>query len=129
MIADSTTDLMTLEEVAGYLRVTRRTMYRLLKDDGIPAIKVGRQWRFDRNSVDDWLRQNSTKSTASILVVDDDKQICTFFEDTLETTGLLVTTTTDPLKGLELVKAQDYDLAFIDLKMPGMDGAGLFKRI
>lgn len=123
------TDLMTLDEVATYLRITRRTMYRLLKDEGIPAIKVRRQWRFDRSSIDDWLRQNSNKITASILAVDDDKDICAFFEDALEGTGVLVTTTADPFKGLELVKTYDYDLVFIDLKMPGMDGAELFKQI
>ena len=123
------TDLMTLEELAGYLRLTKRTMYRLLKEDELPAIKVGRQWRFDRDSIDDWLRHNSTKTTANILVIDDDETIGSLFKDTLETTGLAVTTTRDSHKGLELIKANDYDLVFIDLKMPGMDGAELFRQI
>ena len=123
------TDLMTLEEVAAYLRITRRTMYRLLKEDGIPAIKVGRQWRFDRDSIDDWLRQNSTKTAAGILVIDDDETIRSLFRDTLETSGLTVTTTGDSYEGLELIKGCDYDLVFIDLKMPGMDGAELFRQI
>ena len=120
---------MTLDEVAGYLRITRRTMYRLLKENNIPAIKVGGQWRFDRNSIDDWLRHNSTKTAGNILVIDDDETIRSLFKDTLETSGLTATTTGDSHKGLDLIRDHEYDLVFIDLKMPGMDGAELFRQI
>lgn len=123
------TELMTVEEVASYLRITRRTMYRLLKEGSIPALKVSHQWRFDMGSIDDWLRQSSAKKTASILVIDDDEQICSLFKDTLEETGVTVTTAQDAFRGLELIKNNDYDLVFIDLKMPGMDGAELFRQI
>jgi len=43
-------DLMTLEEVANYLRVNEKTIYRMLDKRGIPALKVGHQWRFDKAS-------------------------------------------------------------------------------
>ncbi|MBI2869335.1 MAG: helix-turn-helix domain-containing protein, partial [Chloroflexi bacterium] len=39
------TELMTLEEVASYLRVTEKTVYRLVDRRAIPAAKVGHQWR------------------------------------------------------------------------------------
>ena len=122
-------ELMTVEELAGYLRLTQRTMYRLLKDDKLPAIKVGRQWRFNKGDIDAWLHQNSTRSSASILIVDDDEDIRSLFKDTLEGPGMTVTATGDPLEGLKLVKEQDFDLVFLDLKMPVMDGAELFKQI
>lgn len=54
-------DLMNVEEVAKYLRVTPKTIYRLLKAEGIPAMKVSRQWRFDRSDIDDWLRSSMKK--------------------------------------------------------------------
>ena len=123
------TELMTLGEVANYLRVTKKTIYRLLDRNGVPATKVGRQWRFDKASIDAWLCQNSTGTAANILVIDDDDTICSLFKDTLEETGHTVTTINESSKGLELVKSQDYDLVFIDLKMPGMDGAELFRQI
>jgi len=53
-------ELMKLEEVADYLRVTEKTIYRLIDKQGIPAIRVGHQWRFDKADIDTWLRQNST---------------------------------------------------------------------
>jgi excisionase family DNA binding protein len=115
--------------VANYLRVTTKTIYRLLDKRAIPATKVGRQWRFDKTSIDIWLCQRSTKTAANILVIDDDEVICSLFEDILNESGHTVTTVNDSYKGLELVKNQDYDLVFLDLKMPVMDGAELFRQI
>ena len=60
------TELMTLEEVAAYLRVTKKTIYRLLKQGKIPATKVSHQWRFEKARIDKWLHQNSVGAKASI---------------------------------------------------------------
>lgn len=122
-------ELWTLEEVANYLRVTKKTIYRLLEKDSIPATKVGRQWRFSKASVDAWLFQASVGAVANILVIDDDESTCSLFKDTLREAGQAATTATDAFKGLELVRDQDFDLVFLDLKMPGMDGAELFRKI
>jgi excisionase family DNA binding protein len=121
--------LMTLEELANYLRVTKKTIYRLLERGRIPARKVGHQWRFDKASIDTWLRESSKKGVVNILVVDDDEEICSLFKDALVESGFTVTTVNSSSKGLELIKDQDYSLIFLDLKMPEMDGAELFKRI
>jgi len=123
------TELMTLKEVADYLRVTKKTIHRMLERRVIPAMKVGRQWRFDKASIEVWLRLNSIKRSANILVIDDDETICYLFKDALEGTGHTVTTVSESSKGLELVKDGDYDLVFLDLKMPEMDGAELFRQI
>jgi excisionase family DNA binding protein len=121
--------LMTVEEVADYLRVTEKTIYRLLERGRIPATKVGRQWRFNTASIDKWLQENSAKAKGSILVVDDEEVVRLLFKETLEELGHRVITTETAAEALELVKEQDFDLAFLDLKMPGMDGAELFHHI
>ena len=46
---------LTTEEVLEYLQVTQRTVYRLIKAGRIPAVRVGRQWRFRKQDVDRWL--------------------------------------------------------------------------
>lgn len=48
--------LMTIEEVAQYMRVSRFTVYRLAKGRSIPATKIGRQWRFQREEIDQWVK-------------------------------------------------------------------------
>lgn len=122
-------ELMTLEEIADYLRVTEKTIHRLLKRGKIPAAKVGRQWRFYKAAIDEWLQQNSTGARTSILVIDDEEVIGALFKETLEELGHRVTAVNTGSEGLELVKQQDFDLVFLDLKMPGMDGAELFRQI
>ena len=123
------TELMTPEEAASYLRVTKKTIYRLARLDKIPATKVGQQWRFRRTEIDEWLRQNSTVAKASILVVDNEESIRSLFKETLKDSGYKVLTAATGSKGLEMVKQRDFDLVFLDLKMPGMDGAELFRQI
>ena len=83
---------MTLEEVASYLRVTKKTVYRLLEKKGIPAKKVGHQWRFNKTSVDKWLGQSFTDEAVNILVIDDDETICSLFKDTLKNAVNTLTT-------------------------------------
>ncbi len=122
-------ELLTLEELAGYLRVTEKTIYRLLDKRSIPAIKVGRQWRFDKTAIDTWLRQNSTESVMHLLIIDDNEMICSLFKDTLEGIGHSVTTVNNSLQALELITKENYDLVFLDLVLPGVDGADLFRQI
>jgi excisionase family DNA binding protein len=54
---------LTLEEVANYLCFSKEKVYILLKQNQIPAIKVGRHWRFNKNQIDEWLIKLGGKST------------------------------------------------------------------
>jgi excisionase family DNA binding protein len=47
-------NVLTLEEVASYLRVHPTTIYRLLKKRRLPAFRVGSDWRFNVESIDRW---------------------------------------------------------------------------
>jgi excisionase family DNA binding protein len=46
--------MMTMQEVAEYLRVTRSTINRLLKRNQIPAFRIGKHWRFNVEQIDNW---------------------------------------------------------------------------
>ncbi|MFH0826493.1 MAG: helix-turn-helix domain-containing protein [Candidatus Omnitrophota bacterium] len=48
-------ELMTIEDLAQYLKVTRRTIYEWLRYNKIPAIKLVGQWRFKRDRIDAWI--------------------------------------------------------------------------
>lgn len=50
-----THELLTTDDVLGYLRVNARTVYRLIKDGSLPAVRIGRQWRIRRSDLDAWL--------------------------------------------------------------------------
>jgi len=51
--------LMTIEDLADYLKVTRRTIYDWLKQNKIPAVKLVGQWRFKKDKIDAWLDNQS----------------------------------------------------------------------
>jgi len=91
--------------------------------------KVGSQWRFDEALIKNWLLHYSTEVKYTILVIDDDESICFLLKNMLEDGGHIVTTVSESLIGIELVKNRDYDFVFLDLKMPGMDAAELFKQL
>ncbi len=52
--------VMTVEEVATYLRVPKSSVYKLAQNRKIPAQKVGKHWRFHRVTIDLWLANSSS---------------------------------------------------------------------
>ncbi len=64
-----------------------------------------------------------------ILVVDDDVDTCKNLSDILTDLGYQVDTAHDGLSALDLVRKKAYDIALLDLKMPGMDGLQLYREI
>ncbi len=55
-----TSDLMTIDDLAAYLKVTRRTIYEWLKHNKIPAIKLVGQWRFKKEKIDEWIQAHAS---------------------------------------------------------------------
>ena len=48
-------EILTIEDVASYLRLTPQTIYRWAQEKRIPAVKLGKEWRFRRSIIDAWL--------------------------------------------------------------------------
>lgn len=48
-------EILTIEELAVYLKVAKSTLYKLAQEGRLPAQKVGRHWRFQKQAIDRWL--------------------------------------------------------------------------
>jgi excisionase family DNA binding protein len=60
MPSNSESGILTIKEVAEYLKVTERTIYRLAAAKKIPGFKLGGTWRFRRSDLDEWIAANLT---------------------------------------------------------------------
>ena len=54
--------LMTLVEVAEYLKIAQRTAYGWVKDGKLPGFKIGGAWRFDRTDMEKWVDEQKRKA-------------------------------------------------------------------
>jgi excisionase family DNA binding protein len=139
---------LTTEEVLEYLQVNLRTVYRLIKAGKIPAVRVGRQWRFRKRDIDAWLDSQRSASSIGVgdappsqgasrsnrprvLVVDDEASIREMLSRTLALAQYDVDTAADATTALDHMRARGdmYDLMIADLKMPGMDGLALIRQV
>jgi excisionase family DNA binding protein len=127
---------LTTEEVLEYLNVNLRTVYRLIKAGSIPAVRVGRQWRFRKRDIDKWLegqRHSDIKGTGTarsrILLVDDEESIRKLLSTMLES-SYDVEIAADGDAAIRLLRqpGTHYDLLISDLNMPDMDGLTLIRE-
>lgn len=61
--ASGMTNWLTLEETAQYLKMGKSTLYDLARKGGVPAHKMGREWRFDAEELDAWLKSGKMASS------------------------------------------------------------------
>ena len=58
-------ELMTVTETCRYLKITQRTLYRYLHNKQIPAFKLGKEWRFVRSDLEQWIRERTRSAVNS----------------------------------------------------------------
>ena len=55
-------EILTIEELSEYLKIPRSTLYKLCQEGRIPSQKVGRHWRFRKQTIDQWLDKERDKN-------------------------------------------------------------------
>jgi excisionase family DNA binding protein len=59
-VMDTIDKWLTIEELAGYIKMSRTKLYGMAQRGEIPASKIGNQWRFDREEIDRWMKAHAT---------------------------------------------------------------------
>ncbi|MGE0359154.1 MAG: helix-turn-helix domain-containing protein [Vicinamibacterales bacterium] len=134
-----TEGFLTTEEVLAYLQVNLRTVYRLIDAGKLPAVRVGRQWRFRRKDIDAWLDSQRARPGAvapppppveggRALVVDPDGPARDLAAGALREAGWTVDTAPDGPLALERLQPGGYDLLLTELRLPGLDAFALVRE-
>lgn len=134
---------LTTAEALAYLRTAPRTLYRFLATGTIPAVRIGRQWRFRKADLDRWAESHSRHlapdrktprlpDTSSrprrVLVADDEASVRELLERIFAVTEYEVETVPDGRVAIARLRAASFDLVVTDLRMPGMGGLELARE-
>jgi excisionase family DNA binding protein len=135
---------LTTEEVLDYLQVNLRTVYRLIKAGKIPAVRVGRQWRFRKRDIDAWLESQRSRQPVRpaspsrpamvpvgrprVLVADDEASVRDLLSKTLALAEYEVDLAPDGRTAVDRLRIVPYDLLITDLRMPGVDGLAVVRE-
>ncbi|MBN2532401.1 MAG: PTS sugar transporter subunit IIA [Spirochaetales bacterium] len=130
--------LLTLSDIASYLQITEKTLLKMVHKKEIPSIKIGSQWRFVKEAIDQWLfsrmQQSSKKntffeieSTINYIPVDRLLRKDTILMDINPgTKESILNTLIQPLLEKELIKDKDYYLSRL-LQRENIVSTGLSK--
>jgi len=55
-------EIMTMDELAEYLKISKSTLYKLAQDNKLPGQKIGKRWRFHKDAVDEWMKVTPNRS-------------------------------------------------------------------
>ncbi|MBU0683627.1 MAG: response regulator [Candidatus Omnitrophota bacterium] len=134
--------MLKVNQVAKLLQMNRMTIYKLAKLGKLPGVKIGSEWRFNKEELEKWLSlrqeadssENFTfpvegRSKGKVLVVDDDPGIRDLFFKTLNDEKLKVYLSASGKEGIEFLKKYNPDVVLLDLKMPDIDGIDILRMI
>jgi excisionase family DNA binding protein len=126
--------LLTTDQVLEYLHLNLKTVYRLIKAGKLPAVRVGRQWRFKKRDLDALLGGATppppAAARASLLIVDDEEAVRDLIATTLRSAepAYDVSVASDGASALQMLRAKSFDVLITDLRMPGIDGMALIRE-
>lgn len=131
--------LMDIKDTALYLKMNKMTVYKLARENRIPAFKIASEWRFKKELIDQWLmnqlegkttlglKAREAAGSKTILIVDDDELTREFFKRLLQEYTILTAASGE--EAVYVVGKERLDLVLLDIKMPGIDGIETLRQI
>jgi len=126
--------LITVKEVADYLKLKEQTVYLLARQNKIPSLKVGGSLRFKKSQIDSWLssRPETTKQDTGrqkVLIVDDEELVRGALQKMVELHGIPAVLARSGVEAIEKARQESFRMVFLDLSMPGMNGVETLKAL
>jgi len=121
-------DVMNVKQAAEFLGAHIETVRRMARKRELPAYKMGKDWRFRRETLLNWTKTQNIRSQAvSVLVVDDDPVVRETVRRILESQGFIVNEADGGIEGQKWIERKAFAAILLDLKMPDMNGPDFLK--
>jgi two-component system, chemotaxis family, chemotaxis protein CheY len=126
--------LITVKEVADYLKLKEQTVYLLARQNKIPSLKVGGSLRFKKSQIDAWLASSPKNSAQDsvrqkVLIVDDEDLVRDTLKRMVEGHEVQVVAVSSGPQAIEAAQQESFRMVFLDLSMPGMNGVETLKAL
>ena len=126
--------LITVKEVAEYLKLKEQTVYLLARQNKIPSLKVGGSLRFKKSQIDGWLltepnRSSSKNGPGKVLIVEDEKAVRESLRGIVQLHGMSAVAVPDGPGALDAARRESFGMVFLDLDLPGMDGVETLREL
>ena len=126
--------LITVKEIAEYLKLKEQTVYLLARQNKIPSLKVGGSLRFKKSQIDDWLLSEPNKSSAQngpgkVLIVEDEKAVRDTLQGIVQLHGIPAVAVPDGHRALDAARRESFRMVFLDLNRPRMDSVETLREL
>lgn len=126
--------LITVKEVADYLKLKEQTVYLLARQNKIPSLKVGGSLRFKKSQIDAWLASSPKAggqdfSRQKVLIVDDEELVRETLKRMVELHEITAIAVSGGAQAIELARQESFRMVFLDLSMPGMNGVETLRAL
>ena len=125
--------LITVKEVADYLKLKEQTVYLLARQNKIPSLKVGGSLRFKKSQIDTWLattpKTGTQETRQRVLIVDDEEMVREALKRMVEAHDIQTVAVSSGAQALKAAQEESFRMVFLDLSMPGMNGVETLKAL
>jgi len=123
-------DILDSHAAARYLGAHVETIRRLARRGGIPAFKIGKDWRFSRTQLREWMQSNPGQAQPPlVLIADDERNVRESVAIGLEAEDFRVATASNGEEAVAIAATERPSIVVLDLLMPEMTGGAALKEL
>jgi excisionase family DNA binding protein len=122
------TNFLTVRQTADLLNMHFMSVYKMVQNGTLPALKIGNRWKIREDLLQDWIEEQGASASRQVLVIDEDPTLGERLRQTWGN-GTKVVSTTQPEEALAQIERTSFDLILLDLDLERTRGVPTYRRL